>query len=83
MHTTVQPAAARVFAVGCIHSVAGCGKVPITVSLGSPFPGCAAVRATPHVALFVSSPQQLALVQGQTQWRGPLIKAFMVSGACI
>ena len=50
--------------------------------LAKPSPGCAAVRATPHVALFVSSPQQLALVQGQTQWRGPLIKAFMVSGVC-
>lgn len=35
------------------------------------------VRATPHIALLVSSPQQLALAQQQTRWRGPLMKAFM------
>jgi hypothetical protein len=35
------------------------------------------VRATPHIALLVSSPQQLALVQQQTRWHGPLIQAFM------
>jgi len=37
-----------------------------------------AVRATPHIALLVSSPHQLELVQQHTQWRGPLIQAFMV-----
>ncbi|KAI7837856.1 hypothetical protein COHA_008343 [Chlorella ohadii] len=35
------------------------------------------VRATPHIALLVSSPHQLELVQQHTQWRGPLIQAFM------
>lgn len=42
---------------------------------------CCAVRATTHIALLVSSPQQLALVQQQTRWRGPLMKAFMVSSS--
>lgn len=41
---------------------------------------CRAVRVTPHVALLLGSLQQLALVQQQTRWRGPLIKAFRVNG---
>ncbi|PSC67682.1 glycerophosphodiester phosphodiesterase isoform A [Micractinium conductrix] len=37
----------------------------------------AAVSAAAHVALFTTTPQQLELVQQQTQWKGPLIKAYM------
>ncbi|KAL4440283.1 hypothetical protein ABPG75_003284 [Micractinium tetrahymenae] len=36
-----------------------------------------AAQVTAHVALFVSSAEQLQLVQQQTKWAGPLIRAYM------
>lgn len=62
----------------------GSAAVPLaTSSPGRPnrpplLPPSPAAQVAAHVALFVSSAEQLGLVQQQTQWAGPLIRAYMV-----
>lgn len=77
---------------GCaVEAGAGCGarpgprllcilplpSQPPNTRRALPLPRPAAVGATPHVALFVSSEEQLRLAQAQERWRGPLIHAFL------
>lgn len=42
--------------------------------LSPPYPA----DVTAHVILFITNPEQLALVRQRTQWRGPLVHTFLV-----